>query len=324
MADFLYGLPKLFDKVNRIDKIRSYIFRRIIEERELISSLYDRMSKICDMPSTDVEYDYIKNRLIEKGFKVDWRLLSTTLLTIYCEREGIGISLGVSPPCLTIDNCIEVYFEGEKIKMVNRKGLEYGWVKKASKLLARMDCNPNKVAEWYIGVLKYISSTLGEIIREMETDPSLSKVKYEYIERIRKLLKDYVIPYYSYVHKIAQGSKEMGNIIWGWLVDRFESLLKYNDGRRRVRIVNLVDSVKIKFLGDEPLLAYILLAPELSNTCITLVNIFTHREDIEWFVKYLEERLPRFPQVLREGKSELRKQVRMIAKIMREYPEIYL
>jgi len=208
--------------------------------------------------------------------------------------------------------------------MVNRKGLEYGWVKKASKLLARMDCNPNKVAEWYIGVLKYISSTLGEIIREMETDPSLSKVKYEYIERIRKLLKDYVIPYYSYVHKIAQGSKEMGNIIWGWLVDRFESLLKYNDGRRRVRIVNLVDSVKIKFLGDEPLLAYILLAPELSNTCITLVNIFTHREDIEWFVKYLEERLPRFPQVLREGKSELRKQVRMIAKIMREYPEIYL
>ena len=330
MVRFLYGSSKLFSQLKRITRIREYIAQRIMAEEDLIIRLYAKLDELHDLGlySGKIEkYDYIEKGLIDRGFKI---VHLATLRLVY-EKDGEEIELRVSRGEMIVDEWLNLHIVLNHIKEFNYQNLDYKWIDKITKLLEGMDYNPDRVAEWYIGRMREILETIEEVCKEADYEVNIATIKDKYEERIRKLMAKYVIPYYSYIYKLIKrieldnNDTELKSLIWSWLTEKLQSLVGYNDGKRKVEVRDMVYSLSIEFKGNNASI-HIALDPDFkkSGTHIYISNLFTGRSEIDWFINFLEERVPKFPSALKEGIRKMRRQVRLVSKIMREYPEIYL
>ena len=330
MVRFLYGSSKLFSQLKKITRIREYITQRIMAEEDLIIRLYAKLDELHDLAlySGKIEkYDYIKKRLIDRGFKIAHL---ATLRLVY-EKDGEEFELRVSRGEMTVDEWLNLHIALNHIKEFNYQNLDYKWIDKITKLLEAMNYNTDRVAKWYIGRMREILEIIEEVCKEADYEVNIAAIRDEYEERIRKLMAKYVMPYYSYIYKLIKrieldnNDTELKSLIWSWLTEKLQSLVGYNDGKRKVEVRDMVYSLSIEFKSDNASI-HIALDPDFkkSGTHIYISNLFTGRSEIDWFMNFLEERVPKFPSALKEGIRKMRRQLRVLHRVINECPELFL
>ena len=326
----LNDVLKMLTKLGKMNAIAYYLAERIVKEEETLLSLYRILEKIGNLfYSNPLKYDFLVKLLTEKTTKrVEFDIGST-----WVTYTNGDIKINIKKPApgfMVIDEWLMIWIRPSEIENyeVNIQ-TPYTWLSETIEKLKERNFSVRSLADSYIEKLKDVSAALNEsLIKAVEedVDKHVKSIKC----RIESPIRKYLLPYYIWlmetnpelVSSVREADREKG--LKDWFLSCLSILVS-----DKVRVSMVGGSLAISYsLSKSKALVFIELTwdveREAANVSVDVFSPYTHREDIEWFIGFLEERLPRLKDVFEEKKRELSEYISLLNRIIKEQPELFL
>ena len=311
----------------RCKRIREFITQRILREEKSIIRIYNFLEEFKTFIDRDPSFaDYLMAEFKKKGMELDIDLV------IKYVKGGHELVVGLGYYWLTIDGWLRVFTERinntERVREYDFMGgtSPYVWLRKIEGLLEEKEYDIKAVAEWYTEGIKEIASAIPHNVDGLIRRKKLEKALFEV--RIKRLLMKYLLPYFlDYLdlwEKYEDEEKKM--IMEDYFINGLKSALDYDDGKKKISVdLRYYCEVVMKFTGSHSRVD-IAMGPsdDGAKISVDISSLYTGRDEVLWFIKYLEDRLPKINKAFEMEAGRMGECMGILDKLIRKNPEIFL